>query len=403
MWTYGEPSIRSLWDFEPDIAFLNHGSYGAVPIPVLEAYFNIQKKIEKNPVEFLSRKLPGLLSEVRCHVAQWLNAESQGLAFVSNATAGVGSVLASLPLEAGDEIVFHDHGYGWVRQGLHNLVRSQGVVVREAEIPLFPSSNQQIVFAFERVISGKTKLLICDHVTSPTALVFPVTEIVEMAHRQGVPVLVDGAHAPGLLPLNLASIGADFYTGNFHKWVCAPRGAAFLSVAPQWRDFIRPQSVSYMDGVTHHKFDQSFTGYFDWTGTQQFANWLAVSAALDFHAASDWTRIFSERRRLLDKSCQLFSAAFGCAESEFAAHEFRAAMAILPWQTKEDVVLSAVLARELTRELYEQSRVEIPVIFFKDRLFLRISTQIYNSEDDVRRLIEAVGAHRCSAVRIGDR
>ncbi|MFZ9521428.1 MAG: aminotransferase class V-fold PLP-dependent enzyme, partial [Silvanigrellaceae bacterium] len=276
MWSYGDESIRSLWSLDSETIFLNHGSYGAVPLKVRDAFCKVQNQIEENPVCFLSRELPDKLMSVRREVARRLNAESDGIAFVSNATSGVGAVLSSFPFQKGDEIVFHNHGYGWVRQGLQNLAVKTGVVVREAMIPAYPKDSDEIVEAFDRNLSSKTKLVICDHVTSPTALVFPVREIAELAHNNGISVLVDGAHAPGFMELDLQSLGVDFYTGNFHKWVCAPRGSAFLWVAPQWRGVVRPQSLSYSGGVTHHRWDDTFTGYFDWTGTSGVAAWLAV-------------------------------------------------------------------------------------------------------------------------------
>lgn len=389
-WSYGDEFVRGLWDLDPHVAFLNHGSYGAVPRAVQTRHFEIQAEIEKNPVKFLSRDLPEKLSVVREDMARWLRTDPEGLAFVPNATSGVGAVLTSLRFQPGDEIVFHNHGYGWVRQGLNQLSAQAGVVIREADIPVVPRDATQVAQAFADVITKKTKLLICDHVTSPSALIFPVQAIVRLAHDAGIPVLVDGAHAPGFLPLDLSKIDADFYTGNFHKWLCAPRGCAFLSVAPQWRHVIRPQSLSYCGGVTHHRLDQSLTGFFDWTGTNHFASWLTLPSALEFHNQLEWPRVFFERHSLLLEGYSLLLKSQKLDTESLPAQSFWGAMATVPWKAKGQVTPSYELARTLTKKIYEQSRIEVPVIFFKDSLFVRISAQIYNTLAEMQRLAEAL-------------
>jgi isopenicillin-N epimerase len=391
MWSCGDEAIRNLWSLDSNTIFLNHGSYGGVPLKVREEYASIQSQIEKNPVKFLSRELPEKLMDTRRTIAQRLNADPEGFAFVSNATSGVGAVLASLPFTEGDEIVFHNHGYGWVRQGLQNLARSKGVVVREALIPMQPNGKSEIVSAFEKIIGKKTKLVVCDHVTSSTALIFPVQEIVELARSKGVPVLVDGAHAPGILDLDLQKTGADFYTGNFHKWVCAPRGSAFLSVAPQWRGVVRPLSLSYSGGVTHHLWDQSFVGYFDWTGTNDFAAWLAVPEAFRFHDNLGWQRIFSERKSLLLEGYRLYRDKIVCLEADICKTELLAAMVTLPLPQIENFAADPAGAKQLTRFIYEKFKIEIPAVCFDGKLYVRASAQIYNRLSDFERLADAIG------------
>jgi isopenicillin-N epimerase len=391
MWSCGDEAIRNLWSLDSNTIFLNHGSYGGVPLKVRQEYSSIQSQIEKNPVKFLSRDLPERLMNIRRTLAQRLNADPEGFAFVSNATSGVGAVLASLPFTEGDEIAFHNHGYGWVRQGLQNLARSRGVVVREALIPMRPKGKSEIVSAFEKIIGKKTKLVVCDHVTSSTALVFPVQEIVELARSKGVPVLVDGAHAPGMLDLDLLKAGADFYTGNFHKWVCAPRGSAFLSVAPQWRGVVRPLSLSYSGGVTHHLWDESFVGYFDWTGTNDFAAWLAVPEAFRFHDELGWQRIFSERKSLLLEGYQVYFDKIGGSEPDIRESELLSAMVTLPLPQIDNFAADPAGAKQLTRFIYEKFKIEIPAVCFDGKLFVRASAQIYNRRSDFERLADAIG------------
>ncbi|NBO38109.1 aminotransferase class V-fold PLP-dependent enzyme [bacterium] len=372
-WQCGDELIRALWDLDPSITFLNHGSYGAVPRDVQRTQQDIMREIERNPVDFLSRRLPEKLACQRTRLAQWLNMDADGCAFVSNATAGVGSVLTSLSFKAGDEIVFHSHGYGWVRQALQNLSKRSGVKIREAQIP-WPTQYRQeskieqklsediILEAFDRELSPLTKLVICDHMTSPTALILPVRKIVQMARVKGIPILVDGAHAPGLVALDLQQIDADFYTGNLHKWVCAPRGAAFLAVKSQWRDLLRPESLSYSGGVTHHAYDQSFAGYFDWTGTRDYSAWLSIGSALDFNEKLNWGELFQKRNALLSQARARIAEALKLEQSTLPESQFCAAMGTLEWPLLENIKPDSGLARELSCELLEKHKVEVPVI-----------------------------------------
>lgn len=400
-WKCGDKKIRDLWALDPQIAFLNHGSYGAVPLMVSNYRQSILDRIEKNPADFLGRRLPAHLDEQRNVLADFLHADPKGVAFVRNATSGAGAVLSSLSWSPGDEIVFHNHGYGWVRQGLQNLMMTKGVVVKEAQLDWPNAKDEETVNQFIKMFSRRTKLVVCDHVSSPTALTFPVAKIVAAARHEGIPVLVDGAHAPGFLPLDLGTLDADFYTGNLHKWVCAPRGAAFLYVSERFRSTVRPESLSYSGGVTHHHYDSNFSGYFDWTGTSDFTSWLSIKAALEFNAQLGWEQLFMNRRKLLIEAKNLFLAQLKLDPRQLVADESLCAMLTVPWPLRTDVEPSLVLARELSRELFEKNGVEVPVIFFGNRLHFRISAQAYNRLNDYERLSDAVKAHRYSAVAQG--
>lgn len=401
-WECGDERIRGLWSLDPAVAFLNHGSYGAVPKSVQIQKERISAEIERNPSDFLARLLPARLDEQRQILAHWLNTEPEGVALVANATTGVGAVLASLNWNAGDEIVFHTHGYGWVRQGLANLSRRCGVIVREASIPWPEVSEDSLLEAFARELSPRTRLLICDHVTSPTALVFPVAKIVAWARAAGVPVLVDGAHAPGFVPLDLSVLDADFYTGNLHKWVCAPRGSAFLSVKPKWRKQIFPQALSYSGGVTNPRRDDSFAGYFSWNGTNDFSSWLSVSAALDFNKELGWENLFSKRKKLLLEARDLLRHTLRLPDQKLDLDSMQSAMTTLPWPLRPDVVPDVSLAQALSAELLQSEKIEMPVMCFADRIWFRISVQAYNRLSDYEKLARVLGAHRFSAVRVGE-
>jgi isopenicillin-N epimerase len=400
-WQCGEKDVREQWDLDPTVAFLNHGSYGAVPRAVQKFRLSVLQQIERNPVDFLARRLPEKLQEQRQRLACWLNADPEGLAFVSNATAGVGAVLASLEWNPGDEILFHSHGYGWVRQALNNLACRKGIVVREAQVPWPVQDPLEILSAFEREMNGRTRLVLCDHITSPSAIIFPLQQLVALARQRGVLVLVDGAHAPGSLPLDLTLIDADFYTGNLHKWVCAPRGSAFLHVRKDFRDHIRPESISYSGGVSHHKHDQQMQGFFEWTGTQDFSAWLSVQAALDFNEQLGWEALYFKRKALLLEASKLLIEALELDHSQVAGEQFLSTMRTLEWPLLSKVTATPQLARELSEELLHKNRVEVPVLCLGHRLCFRISVQAYNRLDDYQRLAESLVAHRFSAVRKG--
>ena len=398
-WSCGEDKIKKLWGLDPAIAFLNHGSYGSVPFSVQKFQSQIRDEIEKNPVDFLARKLPSKLQEQRVCLGNWLNVEENSLAFVSNATAGVGSVLSSMHWSSDDEIIFHSHGYGWVRQALANLSARSGVVIREAKIPWPALSEGEVVSAFEAEFSEKTRLLICDHISSPTAIIFPVAEIVASAKKHGIPVLVDGAHAPGLVPIDVSAIDADFYTGNLHKWFGAPRGSAFLFVKKDFQSVVRPESLSYSGGVTHHHHDSNFCGYFDWTGTRDFSSWLSLSSALEFNEFLGWNELFKKRKDLLLEARDLFELTLGLQELRLTPESMLSAMCTIEWPLRHGVQASVQLARNLSEELLNKNKVEVPIFCFDNRLYFRVSAQAYTRLEDYIRLSDAIVAHRFSAVR----
>jgi selenocysteine lyase/cysteine desulfurase len=344
-WVCGEQKIRDLWALDPSVAFLNHGSYGAVPLPVQQHRSRVINEIESNPANFLARHLPSRLMQERRRLATWLNVAPESLAFVPKATSGIGAVLSSIEWTPGDEIVFHSHGYGWVRQGLSNLAARHRVVIRDARIPWPMTSDDLIVEAFQEQLNERTRLLICDHVSSPTALTFPLERNINVARAQSVQVLIDGAHAPGYLQLDLETLDPDFYTGNLHKWVCAPRGAA-----------------------------------------------------LDFNAALGWDLLLGNRRRLLLDAKNLLISDLKLDPDQVANDERLFAMLTVPWPLLPLIRPSAALAREMSEWLLREHQVEVPVLCFEDKMYFRISAQAYNRISEYQRLADAIAVHPFSLV-----
>ena len=274
-------ALHRHWALSASISYLNHGSYGATPRVVQEAQVRFRAELESGPVHFMGRRLEPLLDAARARLAALLGAREADLVFVPNATHGVNAVLRSLPFGPGDELLTTDHAYNACRNALDEVAARTGACVTVAHLPWPIPSAAALAEAVTATFTPRTRLLLLDHVTSPSAAVLPVAEIVSAARARGIFTLVDGAHAPGMVPLQLSALGADAYTGNCHKWLCAPKGAAFLWVAPAHQGRMRPLAVSH--GRNSPRTDRSrFQLEFDWTGTADPTAALCVPAALDF-------------------------------------------------------------------------------------------------------------------------
>ncbi|MBM3522104.1 MAG: aminotransferase class V-fold PLP-dependent enzyme, partial [Alphaproteobacteria bacterium] len=280
---FGHPA-RKLFTLDPDVAFLNNGSYGACPIPVIEAQDAIRREMERQPVAFFAEVVPVKLRGAAERLAGFLGARGEDVVFVENATAGMNVVLRSLQFARGDEILTTDHVYGAVRQVLRHLEREAGIAVVEPTLPYPVRDENLIVEAVARAMTPRTRLLVIDHIASRSALILPVARLAALARERGVPVLVDGAHAPGQLALDVPALGADWVIGNCHKWLFAPKGAAFLWVRADRQTGLHPPVIS-------HGYGGGFAAEFDWVGTRDVSPWLSVPAAIDFYEAVGPARV----------------------------------------------------------------------------------------------------------------
>ena len=273
--------INQYWLLDRNITFLNHGSFGACPIPVLEAQTAFREQLEREPLRFLMREFEPLLDNARNQLAAFLGAAEDDLVFVANATTGVNAVLRSLCFAPGDELLTTNQEYNACRNTLNFVAERTGAKVIVAEVPFPIESPEQIIEAIIKCVSPQTKLALLDHVVSQTGLIFPIKQLVGELANRGVDVLVDGAHAPGMVALNLDEIGAAYYTGNCHKWLCAPKGAGFLYVRRDKQNAIRPTTISH--GANSPRADKSrFQLEFDWMGTVDPSPYLCVPVAIDF-------------------------------------------------------------------------------------------------------------------------
>jgi isopenicillin-N epimerase len=287
-------NLASLWCLDPSVTYLNHGSFGACPAAVLAAQTALRLEMEREPVDFLVAALPARLNAARDALSQFLGAESAELAFVPNATAGVNAVLRSLRLEPGDELLLTTHTYAACRKTVDFVAERTGARVVVAALPFPCCDDEEIIGAVLKCVSLRTRLALLDHVTSPTALILPVARLVNELKARGVDTLVDGAHAPGMVPLKLSELGAAYYTGNAHKWLCAPKGAAFLHVRRDRQAGLHPNVIS-------HGYTTGFHAEFDWTGTFDPTPWLCIPEALSFMGSllpDGWPQVMAANRAL---------------------------------------------------------------------------------------------------------
>jgi isopenicillin-N epimerase len=368
------------WALDPTIAFLNHGSFGARPRAVLEAQQGWRRELEARPVEFFDRRRDELIGTARAEVGRFLGMDPADFGFVTNATEGVNAVLRSLRLEPGDELITTGHVYNAVRQSLRFLAERRGAIVRELELPLPLHGPEEVVTCVAEAIGDRTRLVIVDHVTSPTAVVMPVRRIAALCADRGVDVLVDGAHGPGMLDLAVAEVGATYYAGNLHKWVCAPPGAAFLWVRPDRQPEIHPLAVS-------HFFGEGLSAEFAWQGTRDVTAWLSAGAAIDFFGRFGWEAVRAHNHALARWAHAMLTRTWDVEPCTPLDGSLLGSMATVPvpagLEGEEDF-------RVVQARLYDRYRIEVPVVDWGGRRFIRVSCQVYNRPEQYERLAEAV-------------
>jgi isopenicillin-N epimerase len=401
------PTMREHFLLDPGITFLNHGSFGATPRVVLQAQQRVQLEMERNPVAFLGRGSAALLTAARQRLAAEIGAQGEDLVFVPNATTGVNIVARSLALSPGDEMLTTDHEYGACIATWQRRCAETGALLRTVPVPL-PFEPESFAERLLSAITPRTRLVFVSHITSTTALVFPLHALCAQARERGVSTLVDGAHAPGQLALDLTQIGADFYTGNCHKWLCAPKGSAFLHVRPGRQTgpaLLEAPVVSWgyvaeqletegaaglsSDRTGHTGFD-AYTGRtplerrLQWQGTRDISAFLGVPAAIDFQAEHDWP---AWRRRCHAMALELqHEVTRRNGLPPIAPDDALAQMVPIPVRTPGQ----GHHAEALRRWLFEERRIEVPVTQHAGQVFVRVSVQAYNTPEDLRRLRDAL-------------
>lgn len=379
--------MRDLFLLDPDTTFLNHGSFGACPREVLEDQWRWQLEMERNPVDFLARRSATLLHHARSVLATYLGAQTADLVFIPNTTTGVNTVAQSFPLQAGDEVLTTNLEYGACDAAWQRTCRHTGAVYKQVDIPL-PFQREDFTRRIMAAVTPRTRLISLSHITSATALTLPVAELCAAARQHGIATFIDGAHAPGHIPLNLDALGADFYVGNGHKWLCAPKGAAFLHARPERQAMLHATVASwgYAEGIDgQSSFDAYLgtTGFerrLQWQGTRDISPWLAVPAAIDFQARHNWpavrTRCHALARQALDDITRHLGTQPIGQDDDWAQ------MVAIPVGQPDMAALHQHLA--------VPHRIEVPVTTHGQQVFVRISVQGYNTAEDVARLVAAV-------------
>ena len=380
-----------LWSLDPDVDFLNHGSFGACPVAVQEEHARLRAELERQPMRFLVDRLDLRLAAARVALGAFVGADPDDLAFVTNATEGVNTVMASLPLRPGDEVLVPDHAYNACRNAAAAWAERRGAVVRVAAVPFPVRGADQLVEAVLAAVTPRTRLAMVDHVTSPTALVFPLARLVGELAARGVDTLVDGAHAPGMLPLDLKALGAAYYTGNLHKWACAPKGSAFLWVRRDRQRDVRPLVISH--GANDPRPDRSrFRKEFDWTGTRDVSSWLAVPAALGFLDTllpGGFAELVQRNHALALQARDVLCQALDVPPA--APDDLLGAMASVPLPVRRADDGPAEVW-QLRNDLLARHGVEVPLFAWPraPHRVLRVSLQAYNDIAQVERLAAAL-------------
>jgi isopenicillin-N epimerase len=378
--------VKDLFLLDPDLVFLNHGSFGACPRDVFENQRHWQLEMERNPVEFLGRRSAELLKQARTALGAALGARADDLVFVPNSTTGVNVVTQSFALRPGVEVLATDLEYGACDAAWGHACAKRGASYRRVEIPL-PYDRESVVDRLMAAVGPRTRLIYVSHVTSTTALILPVAEICAAARARGIATLVDGAHAPGQISVDLDAIGADFYVGNCHKWLCAPKGSGFLHARAEHHAMLDAPVISwgYAEGTGGHSGFDAYLGEtlferrMQWQGTRDISPWLAVPEALRFQECHDWPAVRRRCHALAAHALAVLTQRHGLRA--VAMDEDWAQMVVIPVPLQNPETLRTRLLRE--------SRIEIPVTTHAGQVFVRLSVQGYNSAADIEHLLAA--------------
>lgn len=367
--------MRDLYLLDPDVVFLNHGSFGATPRSVFEQYQQWQLELERQPVEFLGRRHDELIHNALSQLGNFIGTSGENLIFVPNATTGLNTVIRSLKLNAGDEIIVTDHEYGALNLTWQYIQREKGIEIVPVTIPLPLLKPLDAVNAIWQAVTSRTKAIFMSHITSPTALILPVEEIAKKARRAGIITVIDGAHVTGHLPTNLDEMDVDFYSGNCHKWLSAPKGSAFAYIHPDYHDMIDPLTISWgWDGET--LFDHT-----RWQGTRDVAAFLTVPDAIRFQQEHDWATIYEQCHDLAIETMHRICELTGL--SPIAMPRFFGQMIAAPLPDDTDLMT-------LKNDFYEQFRVEVPLTELNGKKYVRVSIQVYNTKEDTDKLLEGL-------------
>ena len=373
--------LRRHFLLDPEVIFLNHGSFGATPKPVFQEYQRWQRELEREPVEFHDRRFVGRMAETRAVLAEYLGTGRDNLVYVTNATIGVNIIARSLALNSGDEVLTTDHEYGACDRIWRFLAQKKRVAYIRQTIPVPIDSKDDFVEQLWAGVTPRTKAIFLSHITSSTATTFPVADVCRRAREQGIITIIDGAHVPGHIPLNLEEIGADFYTGNLHKWLCSPKGAGFLYTRPEKQELLEPLVVSW-GFEAEEPGPSQFVDHHELWGTRDLAAFLSVPAAIEFQKEFNWERVRTTCHDLaVDVEARICD--LSGLPSLYANDSWFVQMTAAPLQAKTNI-------GALKENLYNRYKIEIPVVEWNDHKLIRVSVQGYNTKQEIDALIVAL-------------
>ena len=373
--------LKDQFLLDPEIHFLNHGSFGACPKPVFASMVDWQKRVERQPVELLDRQIVAEMKASRRALADYLDCPYDNLVYFPNPTTAINMVARNLELQPGDEILSSDHEYGAMDRTWHYMTSKAGATYVKCAVPLPVSTHEEFVENFWQSVTDRTRVIFLSQITSQTGLIFPVAEICRRARDAGILTIIDGAHAPGQIQVDLKEIAPDIYTGACHKWLCAPKGSAFLYVRKEIQAWLDPLVISW-GYQAEHPSESQFVDYHEWQGTRDMSAFLSVPHAIRFQQENDWERVRSECHAMViqarDRIHQITGLVKICPDGE----EWLGQMAAIP--------LPEFDVSRLKDRLYREYRVEVPVYRWEGKPFLRVSVQAYNTEEDLLALEKAL-------------
>lgn len=373
--------MRSEFLLDESITFLNHGSFGACPKPVFAEYQRFQLELETEPVHFIQKKLPIYLKEAKQPLAEFLGCATDDFFFTPNPTFAINTIMRSLNLQAGDEILATNHEYGAMDRTWNFYCKKTGAKYIRQEISLPVTSKEQIIDEFWKGYSSKTKVIFLNHISSSTALIFPVKEICDKAQQLGLITIVDGAHVPGHIDLNIADLNPDYYTGTLHKWMLAPKGSSFLYVKKEFQNDLDPLVVSWGYESVFPSHSQ-FLDYHEYQGTNDHSAYLCTPKVIAFLKENNWKEKYKACRKLVfdnyQRFCDLLQTQPICPITE----EFLGQMASIPVQTEKPM--------ELKELLYTKYKIQVPVMPLNGKVYLRYSMNMYNTQKDLDKLYIAL-------------
>jgi isopenicillin-N epimerase len=374
--------MRDQFLLDPQVVYLNHGSFGATPKPVFERYQFWQRELERQPTDFIGRRAPKLLSHAREVLAQYFNTSAENIVFMTNVTFAINAVARSIKLCPGDEVLASNQEYGAMDHTWLFLSRKQGFKYINDPVSLPVTSPERYVDDLWQGVNENTRVIFISHISSPTSVIAPVKEICQRARSQGIITVIDGAHVPGQIPLDLTDLPVDFYGGNLHKWLCAPKGAGFLYAAPRVQHLLEPLIVSY--GWEDNIPDSArLVDYFQYIGTRDYAAFLAVPDAIEFQNTNHWDRV-REKCHNLAKECLIqVTEMTGASPLYSPQSNWFAQMVTIPLPDYIDPV-------QVRSRLLEEYHIEIPVIAWNGHPYVRVSFQAYNSMEDLEILLNAI-------------